>query len=186
MTRLGREVFSCREDKNKELIAIARAIIRKSRILLLDKATSALDSESERVVQDAIEDVAKGRTTIIVAHRLSTIKNADAIAVVESGQIKEIGSRNELIQKENGLYDSLACLQQIEREKNPTEDKCSSFFASTDEFKNNRTDCLLDMRKSNGTTIAISSSLIATRDFSDNLETPKLSFWRLLGWYKPE
>lgn len=124
----------------KQRIAIARVIIRKPRILLLDKATSALDSESERVVQDAKEDVAKGRTTIIVAHRLSTIKNADAIAVVESGQIKEIGSHNELIQKENGLYNSLACLQQIEREKNPTEDKCSSFFASTDEFKNNRTD----------------------------------------------
>ncbi|XP_006361363.1 ABC transporter B family member 15-like [Solanum tuberosum] len=100
----------------KQRIAIARAIIKSPRILLLDEATSALDTASEIVVQEALDNASIGRTTIIVAHRLSTIRNADLIALVQNGQVKEIGSHNELIKnQENRLYASLVRLQQTEK-----------------------------------------------------------------------
>lgn len=81
-------------------------------ILLLDEATSALDAESEKSVQDALDRVMVGRTTVIVAHRLSTIRNADIIAVVNNGKIVETGSHEELISKPNSAYASLVQLQQ--------------------------------------------------------------------------
>jgi len=87
----------------KQRIAIARAIIKNPSVLLLDEATSALDAESERVVQAALDSVMKGRTTIVVAHRLSTIRHADVIAVIEDGVIAEMGKHDELMEK-NGLY----------------------------------------------------------------------------------
>lgn len=96
----------------KQRIAIARAILKSPKILLLDEATSALDTESERVVQEALDLASLGRTTIVVAHRLSTIRNADMIAVMQYGEVKELGSHNELIADENGLYSSLVRLQQ--------------------------------------------------------------------------
>lgn len=94
----------------KQRIAIARAIIRNPVILLLDEATSALDSESEKLVQNALDQASMGRTTLVVAHKLSTIKNADLIAVVSSGSIVEVGTHNELIDT-NGHYARLAKLQ---------------------------------------------------------------------------
>ena len=75
----------------KQRIAIARAIVKNLKILLLDEATSALDVESERVVQDALAKITHNRTTVIVAHRLTTVKNADLIAVVHAGKIEECG-----------------------------------------------------------------------------------------------
>lgn len=75
----------------KQRIAIARAILKNPRILLLDEATSALDTESERIVQDALNRVMENRTTVIVAHRLTTIRNADIIAVVHQGKLVEQG-----------------------------------------------------------------------------------------------
>ncbi|PRQ45049.1 putative xenobiotic-transporting ATPase [Rosa chinensis] len=94
----------------KQRVAIARAIIKSPKILLLDEATSALDAESERVVQDALDQVMVNRTTVVVAHRLSTIKNADVIAVVKNGVIVENGKHDNLINITDGFYASLVAL----------------------------------------------------------------------------
>ena len=96
----------------KQRVAIARAILKDPAILLLDEATSALDAESERLVQDALEKLMVGRTTIVVAHRLSTIRNADTIAVVQQGKIVEQGSHNQLMLIPMGAYASLVRHQQ--------------------------------------------------------------------------
>ncbi len=88
----------------KQRIAIARALIRDPKILILDEATSSLDSESEKLVQEALENLIKGRTTFIVAHRLSTIRKADKILVLEKGGIIEEGSHEELIKKKGAYF----------------------------------------------------------------------------------
>jgi ATP-binding cassette subfamily B (MDR/TAP) protein 1 len=93
----------------KQRVAIARAMVKNPKILLLDEATSALDAESEKVVQDALDRVMVERTTIIVAHRLSTIKGADLIAVVKNGVIAEKGKHEALLHK-GGDYASLVAL----------------------------------------------------------------------------
>ncbi|CAI0471011.1 unnamed protein product [Linum tenue] len=96
----------------KQRIAISRAIVKNPSILLLDEATSALDAESEKSVQEALDRAMVGRTTVVVAHRLSTIRNADMIAVVQGGKIVEIGSHEDLIADSNSAYASLVHLQE--------------------------------------------------------------------------
>ena len=91
----------------KQRISIARALIRDPKILILDEATSALDNKSEAVVQQAIDNLMKDRTVFIIAHRLSTVRNADRIVVVNYGEIVESGTHEELLEKENGVYASL-------------------------------------------------------------------------------
>ncbi|KAK7346117.1 hypothetical protein VNO80_20632 [Phaseolus coccineus] len=96
----------------KQRIAISRAIVKNPSILLLDEATSALDAESEKSVQEALDRVMVGRTTMIVAHRLSTIRNADMIVVIEGGKVVEIGNHEELISNPNNVYASLVQIQE--------------------------------------------------------------------------
>lgn len=88
----------------KQRISIARAFVRNPKILILDEATSALDSVSERKIQDSIQRLVRDRTTLIVAHRLSTIKNADKIAVIGNGGVLEYGNYEELMEQKGEFY----------------------------------------------------------------------------------
>ncbi|CAN1186073.1 ABC transporter B family member 11 [Linum perenne] len=100
----------------KQRIAIARAILKNPRILLLDEATSALDAESERIVQNALDRIMVERTTVIVAHRLTTVRNADSIVVIHRGKIVERGSHTRLIEDSEGAYSQLIRLQEVNKE----------------------------------------------------------------------
>lgn len=95
----------------RQRVAIARAILKDPAILILDEATSALDSESEKLVQDALNELMENRTTIIIAHRLATIRNVDTIYVLKDGEIAESGKHDELILKDEGIYANLVKLQ---------------------------------------------------------------------------
>ncbi|KAI8533911.1 hypothetical protein RHMOL_Rhmol10G0047400 [Rhododendron molle] len=95
----------------KQRIAIARAVLKDPAILLLDEATSALDVEAECVLQEALESLMRGRTTVLVAHRLSTIRRVDSIAVIQDGRIVEQGSHSELVSRHDGAYSRLLQLQ---------------------------------------------------------------------------
>jgi ABC transporter fused permease/ATP-binding protein len=95
----------------RQRIAIARAVLKDPRILILDEATSSLDSESERLVQEALDKLMVGRTSIVIAHRLSTIRNADRILVLDKGRIIESGPHRELLEREGGMYRNLLELQ---------------------------------------------------------------------------
>uniref|UniRef100_A0A915PPB5 Uncharacterized protein n=1 Tax=Setaria digitata TaxID=48799 RepID=A0A915PPB5_9BILA len=106
----------------KQRLAIARTIARNPRILLLDEATSALDAESEIVVQNALKKASVGRTTVVIAHRLSTLRDSNQIIVLNKGQVAEIGTHMELCTKKDGIYASLVKSQQFEEEKKPLQD----------------------------------------------------------------
>jgi len=95
----------------RQRIAIARAVLNNPRILILDEATSSLDSESERLVQEALEKLMKDRTSLVIAHRLSTVRKADQIIVLNDGRIVEQGTHAELISNSHGLYKTLTELQ---------------------------------------------------------------------------
>ncbi|KAG8636189.1 hypothetical protein MANES_16G108200v8 [Manihot esculenta] len=163
----------------KQRIAIARAIIKNPVILLLDEATSALDSESETLVQNALDQASMGRTTLVVAHKLSTIRNADLIAVVNNGCIIEIGSHNDLINIKNGHYANLAKLQKQfscdDHEQNPDQARISSVGRSS------------AGRISTGrSSPAIFGSPLPVFDGPKPVSQPPPSFSRLLSLNAPE
>ena len=111
-TRLGEGGGILLSGGQKQRIAIARAVLKDPRVLLLDEATSALDAESERVVQEALDRLMAGRTSIVIAHRLTTVRQAHKIAVVQRGVVLEEGSHDELMGRGNdGAYVQLARAQ---------------------------------------------------------------------------
>ncbi|KAF3456698.1 hypothetical protein FNV43_RR01352 [Rhamnella rubrinervis] len=150
----------------KQRIAIARAILKNPRILLLDEATSALDSESERIVQEALERVMEYRTTVVVAHRLTTIRNADIIAVVQQGKLVEQGTHVELIKDPEGAYSQLVRLQGAANETENTLD--SDAKANTS----------LGLSKSMGRSVSMKKSLrrSLSRGSSSSRHSLTLSF----------
>jgi subfamily B ATP-binding cassette protein MsbA len=95
----------------RQRIAIARAILKDPPILILDEATSALDAESERLVQEALANLMKGRTTLVIAHRLTTVRRADRILVLDGGEVREVGRHEELLRRPRGIYSRLYELQ---------------------------------------------------------------------------
>jgi ATP-binding cassette, subfamily C, bacterial len=92
----------------RQRLALARALLRKPAVLVLDEATSALDTQNERLIQEAIEQLHGELTIVIIAHRLSTVRMADQIVVLQNGQIVETGAWEDLCQRENGLFRQLA------------------------------------------------------------------------------
>ena len=95
----------------KQRVAIARAFLKDAPIIILDEATSALDNKAESIVQKAIDNLMKDKTVFVIAHRLSTIQNANKIVVINEGEISEIGTHSELVNKENGIYKNLYDMQ---------------------------------------------------------------------------
>jgi len=95
----------------RQRVAIARAILRNPAILILDEATSSLDAHSEKLVQEALENLMQNRTTLVIAHRLSTIRKVDTILVIKEGLVAEVGNHAELSARDNGIYSNLLKLQ---------------------------------------------------------------------------
>ena len=112
-TRIG-ERGQLLSGGQRQRLAIARAILKDSPLLILDEATSSLDAESELLVQDALANLMRNRTTFVIAHRLSTVRRADIILAVESGRIAEIGTHDELVGRPGGVYAKLYALQAFE------------------------------------------------------------------------
>ena len=105
----------------RQRITIARALLRNSPILILDEATSSLDAESELLVQDALSHLMQDRTSFVIAHRLSTVRRADAIIVLEEGRVVETGHHDELLARPGSVYAKLYALQIFERSDLPSD-----------------------------------------------------------------
>ncbi|KAK4476391.1 hypothetical protein RD792_015542 [Penstemon davidsonii] len=182
----------------KQRIAIARAILKDPKVLLLDEATSALDADSERIVQEALEKVMINRTTVIVAHRLSTIRNANMIAVLHQGKIVEKGTHSKLLMDPQGVYSNLIISQEVIEDIDGNVDikQKANITTKSSKESNQSTQFLLSMSAGSygvGNISSPSTSIsridqvdeIATcLDTSENL--PKVSIFSLAHLNKPE
>jgi ATP-binding cassette subfamily B (MDR/TAP) protein 1 len=173
----------------KQRIAIARAMLKNPAILLLDEATSALDAGSEKIVQEALDRVMVGRTTVVVAHRLSTIRDADFIAVVQKGEIVEIGDHNTLLAK-NGAYSALVRLQEMAMSKDQsvtaaTVTRVSS--GSRASMSNSISVSHSGRRFSRQYSATRSENESSIQELKEELEpVPGATIWRLLKINRPE
>ena len=174
----------------KQRIAIARALVRNPRILLLDEATSALDTESEKVVQEALDKARAGRTTLVVAHRLSTVRSADIIVAIDAGAVKETGSHQELMARQ-GLYYSLVQRQMEGKvEDSGQEHKLYPDLAkdlgrdSTEKNINHSLDTKLVRSSSKNAPQKVKAQ--ETTQYKEDEELPKIQMTRLLKRNKPE
>jgi subfamily B ATP-binding cassette protein MsbA len=122
----------------RQRLAIARALLKDSPLLILDEATSSLDTESEQLVQDALVNLMKNRTSFVIAHRLSTIRRADAIIVMDRGRIVEVGRHDDLLARAGSLYARLNELQLLEGRK--ATDKPAAGVAALPEARGRRAD----------------------------------------------
>ncbi|XP_030947834.1 ABC transporter B family member 4-like isoform X17 [Quercus lobata] len=175
----------------KQRIAIARAILKDPRILLLDEATSALDTESERVVQEALDRIMVNRTTVIVAHRLCTVRNADMIAVIHKGKLVEKGSHSELLKDPDGAYSQLIRLQEANKvskqdvnDQNKSEINVESFRQSS-----KRKAILKSISSKNKSEITVESFRQSKEPDSPSVaqqQAPEVSLRRLAYLNKPE
>ncbi|KAL4638831.1 hypothetical protein ACB092_03G175300 [Castanea dentata] len=172
----------------KQRIAIARALIRDPKILLLDEATSVLDAESERLVQEALDQASQGRTTIIIAHRLSTISKTDLLVVLQSGKVVESGSHDELMDMNSGKGGAYSKMVQLQQSSMENEAFSSSYYQTKDTY--NR---MANFARTPQTSISSMYSTPAHTDsskFSINLahsfQATQFSEWRLLKMNAPE
>ncbi|KAL9397183.1 hypothetical protein Peur_011436 [Populus x canadensis] len=190
----------------KQRIAIARAILKDPRILLLDEATSALDAESERIVQEALDRIMVNRTTVIVAHRLSTVRNADMIAVIYRGKMVEKGSHSELLKDPEGAYSQLIRLQEVNKESEQEADDQKKSDISTESLRHSSQKISLkrsisrgssdfgnSSRRSFSVTFGLPTGFNAPDNYTEELEAspqkqqaPDVPISRLVYLNKPE